>query len=192
MFHLLNLITWCHCRYDWVSNSILIIVLSFLRAMSNHICWTTFACLCVSFISWMSWKLSWWLMSMTISWNRMMSWRRWLILYFFFFFIFIIVIFWCLISSYSSWHHSRVSSMTSWGPIKVIPSIHLAEIIILLNLNIILAVSSTPSSYFVLIIIFELCFFSFLDMYWNCSFVYLLLWPLSLSLEILQYLSLQI
>lgn len=130
---------------------------------------------------------------MTICWNRMMTWWRWLILNFLFFFIFIIVtIVRRFVSPNSCRHHSRVSSMTPWSPIEIITSVHLTEIVILLNLNIVVAIPATSSSNFVLVIIFKLCFFSLLNMYGYSCFMNLLLWSLSLSLKILQNLSLKI
>jgi len=186
MFHFLNLITWCHCWNNWVSYSVLVVILSFLWSMGNHICWSAFTCFCISLISWVYWNLSWRLVSMSsICWNRMMSRGRWLVLDFFFFLILIVIIFRSFVTSNTSRHHSRISSVTTRSSIKVISSIHLTEVIILLNLNIVLSISSTSSSNFILVVFFKLCFLSFLNVNWHCSFVLLLLWSLSLPLKIL-------
>lgn len=185
MLHFFDLIAGGHCRYDWISDSFLI---KLSLAMSYLLGRPTFTRFRVSVSSLMrDYGLSWKLVSICLDWKD--AWR-WLVGSFLFFFIIIIIVFWSLITPSSRRNHPWLSSMSSRRPIKVISS----EILLLkLILNVIFHIWPTTCCHIVLFKLFKLrLFLSFLYMEWDSSSLHSLLNSLSLSLKVLDNLSLQV
>jgi len=142
----------------------LIIISLFSLSICYHFSWSALPCFCISLLR----RLA--SIYLSIVWYRVMTrWWKLMTSNFFFFLIFVVIFFRSFIPSCSSWHDSRLSSMAARSTIKIITSVFLLVSHFSSHLKVFI-IRTWSCSDVILIKLFKLVFFSFLNMNWNSCF----------------------